>query len=73
MTPISDTQEFARRFNEEDAIWQRQRLVSADSGKLVEESFQTVPAFQIIEEMLNRYARVGKDWCATHLFRVAFD
>lgn len=23
MTPISDTQEFARRFNEEEAIWQR--------------------------------------------------
>jgi hypothetical protein len=23
MTPISDTQEFARRFNEEEAIWRR--------------------------------------------------
>ena len=23
MTPISDTQEFARRFNEEETIWQR--------------------------------------------------
>ena len=23
MTPISDTQEFTRRFNEEEAIWQR--------------------------------------------------
>jgi hypothetical protein len=38
MTPISDTQEFARRFNEEEAIWQRfqekrltRRLLEADS------------------------------------------
>ncbi len=38
MTPISDTQEFARRFNEEEAIWQRfqrkrltRRLLAADS------------------------------------------
>ena len=38
MTPISDTQEFARRFNEEEAIWRRfqekrlaRRLLEADS------------------------------------------
>lgn len=38
MTPISDTQEFARRFNEEEAIWQRfrekrlsRRVLEADS------------------------------------------
>jgi hypothetical protein len=38
MTPISDTREFARRFNEEEAIWQRfqekrlrRRLPDADS------------------------------------------
>ena len=37
MTPISDTQEFALRFNEEEAIWQRfqekrltRRLLAAD-------------------------------------------
>jgi hypothetical protein len=38
MTPMSDTQEFARQFNEEEAIWQRfqeksrtRRLPGSDS------------------------------------------
>ena len=38
MTPISETQEFARRFNEEEAIWRRfqrkrltRRLLGSDS------------------------------------------
>ena len=59
MTPISDTQEFARRFNEEEAIWRRfqekrlaRHLLEADS-----QMPESILDRGIVESVLHRSRR----------------